>query len=348
MLRYRALGLAVGRPRIPLSEALRLAEDGERAGFGIVAAGEGFFENLSLMGALSQRTRTAELVTTVTTWTRTPVTTALGAATLAELSGGRYRIGLGAMPSRWNERWHDIDPSRPVERMRDFVAAVRAVLRSEPGHPIDHDGPFYRIRGYEPPSAMTRISVPLYIGATRRRMTELAGEIADGVVFNAVHSVDWLRDVAWPALRSGLDRAGRRRTDLDAGLLVYCAIDEDEERAFDLARPALAFYFGVPYFAHVLRHHGWSDALERGREALARNDRAAAARAVSDDMVEAMTIAGTPRDVRAKLARYEDQVDWIVLTTPLGNAPDVTREMTARILSTFSVRPGATSVAGRG
>lgn len=179
-------------------------------------------------------------------------------------------------------------------------------------------------------------------------MTELAGEIADGVVFNAVHSVDWLRDVAWPALRSGLDRAGRRRTDLDAGLLVYCAIDEDEERAFDLARPALAFYFGVPYFAHVLRHHGWSDALERGREALARNDRAAAARAVSDDMVEAMTIAGTPRDVRAKLARYEDQVDWIVLTTPLGNAPDVTREMTARILSTFSVRPGATSVAGRG
>lgn len=347
VLRYRALGLAVGRPRIPLSEAMQLAEDAERAGFGIIATGEGFFESFSVMGALTQRIRTAELVTAVTTWTRTPVTTALAAATLAELSGGRYRIGLGTMPRGWNERWHDIDPSRPVERMRDFVAALRAALAAEPGHPVDHDGPFYRIRGYEPPSAHARIRVPLYLGATQRRMTELAGEIADGVVLNVVHSLDWLRDVALPALHAGLDRAGRRRTDLDAGLLVYCAIDEDEGRAFDLARSALAFYFDVPYFAHVLRHHGWNDELERGRGALARNDRAAAARAVSDDMVEGMTIAGTPRDVRAKLARYEGQVDWVVLTTPLGNAPDVTREMTARILSTFAVRPDPASLAGR-
>lgn len=340
---YRALGIAVGRPNIPLAEALDLAEDAERAGFGIVAAGEGFFENFSLMGALTQRTRVAELVTAVATWTRTPVTTALAAATLTELSGGRWRAGLGAMPRRWNEGWHDIDPSRPVDRMRDFVAAVRAVLAAGPGGTVDHDGPFYRIHGYARPAGQRPVRVPLYVGATRRSMTELAGEVADGVVFNVVHSLAWLREIGAPALQAGLDRAGRKRSDFDIGLLAYCAIDDDEGRAFDLARSALAFYFELPYFAELLRKSGWTEQLERGRAAVARHDAAAAARAVTDDMVDAMAIAGTPRTVRAKLARYEGQVDWVVLTTPIGNAPDVTRGLTARILSTFATPPAAGS-----
>ena len=347
MLRpYRALGLAVGRPRIPLSEALALAEDAERAGFGIIGAGEGFFDSFSLVGALTQRTRTAEVMTTVATWTRTPLTTALALATLADLSAGRYRAGFGAMPPEWSERWHGIDASRPVERMRDFVMAVRALLQAEPGRAVDHEGPFYRVRGYERLSAgPTR--VPVYIGATGRRMSELAGEIADGIVFNAVHSLTWLRDIAWPAVRLGLGRGGLGRADLDAGLLVYCAIADDPAEAFDLARPALAFYFNVPYFGRLLRHHGWEGELERGRAALARNDPAAAARAVSDDMVEAMTITGTPADVRAKVGRYDGQVDWVMLTTPLGNPPQVTRELTARILSTFgAARPHVAAGSG--
>jgi 5,10-methylenetetrahydromethanopterin reductase len=337
---FRALGLAVGRPSIPLTEALDLAETAERAGFAMIGAGEGFFENFALMGALTQRTHSAELMTAITTWTRTPVTTALAVATLAELSGGRYRLGLGAMPRDWSEGWHDVDSSRPVERMRDFIASLRAVLDGRPGRPVDHAGPFYRVRGYEPTSERAPTRIPLYLGATRPRMTELAGEVADGVIFNVIHSITCLRDVAWPALLAGLDHAGRRRQDFDAGILLYCAIAEDEARAFDLARPGLAFYFAVPYFADVLRHHGWDKELERGRVALARRDRAGAARAVSDDMVDAMTIAGTPRQVREKLRRYETHVDWVELVTPLENPPEVTRELTTRILSTFGATSG--------
>lgn len=329
----------MGRPGIPLVEALALAETAERAGFDIVGAGEGFFESFSLMGALTQRTRNVELMTSVTNWTRTPVTTALGMATLAELSGGRYRFGLGAMPRAWSERWHDVSASRPVERMRDLVAAIRAVLEAESGRPIDHEGPYYRVRGYERTSPRTPLRVPLYLGATRRRMAELAGEIADGVVFNTVHSIAWLRDVAWPAVTTGLERSGRRRRGFDAGVLLYCVIADDEAEAFDLARPTLAFYLAVPYFGDVLRHHGWDRELERGRAALARRDLPGAARAMSDDIVEAMTLAGTPDQVRAKLGRYGSLVDWVELATPLGNPPDVTRALTDRIVSTFRTSP---------
>ena len=334
---YRSLGLAVGRPHLPASEALDLAERAERAGFGMIAAGEGFVESFSLMGALAQRTRSAELITTITTWTRTPLTTALALATLADLSDGRYRAGFGAMPRTWSEDWHGIRPSRPVERMRDFIGTVRALLEAEPGAPVDRDGPFYRVRGYEPLSTRARRRVPIYIGATGPRMTALAGEIGDGVIFNTIHSVAWLRDELWPALRTGLSRAGRERPGCDVGILLYCSVADDRATAFERARPALAFYFGVPYFARLLRHHGWDGALERGMAAAERRDERAAAAAVSDEMVEAMTISGTPDEVRDKLRRYADLVDWIVLVTPLGNATDVTRVLTDRIVSTFAV-----------
>ena len=322
---FRALGLAVGRPHIPFAEALTLAERAEAAGFGMIAAGEGFVESFSLMGALTQRTRTAELITTITTWTRTPATTALALATLADLSEGRYRAGFGSMPRAWSEGWHGVASSRPVDRMRDFIGAVRSVLDARTGAPVDHEGPFYRVRGYEPLSGPPRSRVPIYIGATGPKMAALAGEIGDGVIFNTLHSVSWLHDVASPALRGALAAAGRTRAQCDVGLLAYCSVADDRARAFDLARPALAFYFGIPYFARLLRHHGWERALET--------------RTVSDEMVEAMTISGTPDEVGDTLRRYEGLVDWIVLVTPLGNAPEVTRALTDRIVSTFAASP---------
>jgi alkanesulfonate monooxygenase SsuD/methylene tetrahydromethanopterin reductase-like flavin-dependent oxidoreductase (luciferase family) len=324
---FRTLGLAVGRPHIPFGEALSLAARAEKAGFGMIAAGEGFVESFSLMGALTQRTRVAELITTITTWTRTPATTALALATLADLSHGRYRAGFGSMPRAWSEGWHGVASSRPVERMRDFVGAVRSVLDARNGAPVDHAGPFYRVRGYEPLSAPSSLRVPIYIGATGPKMAALAGEIGDGVIFNTIHSLAWLRDVATPGLREGLAAAGRTRAQCDVGLLAYCSVADDRARAFDLARPAIAFYFGIPYFARLLRHHGWERALDT--------------RIVTDEMVEAMTISGTPDEVCDKIRRYEGLVDWIVLVTPLGNAPEVTRGLTDRIVSTFATAPVA-------
>src|SRR5262249_34118924 len=122
---FRAVGIAVGHPGVPLSDALDLAVAAEDAGLGLVAAGEAFGENFSLMGALAASTQRVELFTSIVGRTRTPVTTALAAATLQELSGGRYRLGLGSMPREWSEGWHGVAYDRLVERMRDYVAAVR-------------------------------------------------------------------------------------------------------------------------------------------------------------------------------------------------------------------------------
>ena len=338
---FRAVGIAVGHPGVPLSQALDLAVAAEDAGLGLVAAGEGFGENFSLMGALAASTRRVELFTSVVGRTRTPVTTALAAATLQELAGGRYRLGLGSMPREWSEDWHGIAYDRLVEQMRDYVAAVRTAYGASPGTPTDHEGPYYGFRRYERFAAAPHGSVPIYLAATRQRMTELAGEIADGVIFNTISSADWLRDALIPCLERGLERSGRERARFDVGVLLYCSIADDPLEAVELAKSGLAFYFPIPYFADVLEHHGFTVELERGRRAARRRDTDAMIAAVSDEMVEAIAVAGTPEQVPGKLQRYEGLVDWVELSAPLGHGPETVVAMTRRIIDAFAPRPVA-------
>jgi alkanesulfonate monooxygenase SsuD/methylene tetrahydromethanopterin reductase-like flavin-dependent oxidoreductase (luciferase family) len=341
---FRAVGIAVGHPGVPLSDALGLAVAAEEAGLGLVAAGEGFGENFSLMGALAASTGRVELFTSVVGRTRTPVTTALAAATLQELAGGRYRLGLGSMPREWSEGWHGIAYDRLTEQMRDYVAAVRTAYAAPPGLLTDHEGPFYRFRGYERFAAAPLGSVPIYLAATRPAMTELAGEIADGVIFNTISSAEWLRDALHPRLERGLERAGRDRVDLDVGVLLYCAVADDPQEAVELAKPGLAFYFPIPYFADVLEHHGFTAELDRGRKAARRRDTAGMVAAVSDEMVEVIAVVGTPEHVSQKLRRYEGLVDWVELSAPLGHDPQAVIAMTERIVDAFA--PSRIAVGG--
>ena len=104
----------------------------------------------------------------------------------------------------------------------------------------------------------------------------------------------------------------------------------------ELARVGLAAYVRQPYFAELLEHHGFAEELERRHDALERDSRQSSAAVISDRVVEAAAIAGTARDVRGQLQRYEGLADFVVLSASPGHPPDVTREQVGRILSTFS------------
>ena len=332
---FRTLAVAVGYPGVPAAQSLDLAVAAEQAGFGIVCSGDSIVEAFSLLGAVAARTTRVELVAAIATWTRTPVTAALAATTLADIAGGRFRLGLGTMPKEWSEQWHDISYARPVERMRDYVAAIRAAMSSAPGAPVSHDGPFYRIPRYEritpacPP-------VPIYLSPTRVKMSELTGEIADGAILNATHTVGYLEDVQLPAIQRGLDRSGRSRADVDLGQLVFVSISDDEQEALDWARPGLAFYFVAPYFQDILRHHGWHAELAAGLEASARGDLPGMLAAMTDEIVRAVTLSGTPDQVRAQLRRYEGLIDWPLFSAPLGLSPATSQLIGERIVGTFA------------
>lgn len=339
---YRTLALAVGYPGVEASRTIALAEAAERAGFGILSCGDSIVETFSTLGAVAARTTKPELFSAIATWTRTPVTTALAATTLADIAGGRFRLGLGTMPQDWSENWHDISYAQPVERMRDYVAAVRTAMRSAPGSPVSHDGPFYRIPRYEriaPPPHQVKV----YLSPTRVRMAELSGEVADGAILNVTHTVPYIREVQLPAIERGLARSGRTRADIDLGQLVFASISDDEAQALDWARPSLAFYFIAPYFQDILRHGGWHDELAAGMAAAQAGDFPGMLAAMTDEIVRACTLSGTPDQVRAAARRYEGLVDWPLLSAPLGLPPDIAQGIAERIVTTFDTSTGGTA-----
>ncbi len=330
------IGIAVGFAGAPFEESLELAAMAEAAGLDLVAVGDATADSFVLLGAIAARTSRIGLVSSIATWTRTPVTTALASKTVSNLSGGRYRLGLGPMPRAWAEDWHGIDYSRPLARMRDFVAALRAAWRADPTAPADHAGPFYSLRAFPGHPGACADEIEVHLAATRPRMASLAGEIADGVIFNAVHSLDWVVDVGRPAFERGLARTGRAREAATIGILRICAVSDERSEAYDLARRSLSFYFGVPYFEEMLRHHGFLAELEAGLEAKARGDQQACVAAVSDALVGAMCVAGTPAEVRAALARHNGVVDWIELAGSVGHPPAVARGQLERIITTVA------------
>ena len=302
----------------------------------MLGVGDLLADSFTLVGALAARTSRVELYTSVAGWTRTPVATALATTTAAELSGGRFRLGLGPMPRAWSEEWHGVDYARPVERMREFVGAIRSAMQSSLGTPTSFVGDRYSFSDYTRFSSQPADSVPIYLGATRPGMTSLAGEVADGLLANAVHSVAWLRDIQLPALESGLAAAGRGRRDIDVGVLVICAIDDDTERAIELSRRAISVYFVAPYFRDLLRHHGLERELEQGVCAASAGNQEAATAAVSDELVELVAVCGSADDVRGKLERYRGLADWLMLSPPIGGSASVVREQTERIIATLS------------
>jgi 5,10-methylenetetrahydromethanopterin reductase len=238
-------------------------------------------------------------MTTVTTWTRPPVTTASAAVTLAELAGERFVLGLGTMPDAWNRDHYGIDPAHPVARMREYVEFVRGAYAATPDHPFSRDGRFFAVRDFARswPDPLPPLP-PIHLAATRPGMARLAGEVADGVLYNVVHTQAWIRDVLSPALAEGAK--SRQDSHVERGVMVRVVVHEPggRERALEEARIAVTPYLRVPYLATVLQHHGWTPADATG--------------AALEELVQ----IGTADQLLDKLHAYRDLVDWLLLAPP--------------------------------
>lgn len=318
-------------------EELEVARVAERAGFAKVCVGDNMTDAFAMVGAFAGITERVELRTSVATWTRTPVTTALAASTAAELSGGRFALGIGSMPKHWSEDHHGIPYARKVGRMREFVGAIRAAWSATPEAPVDFDGEFYSFHRYAPMAPPTGHRIPVTLGVIGPQMTRLAGEIADGVCIDSMHTVPWTRDVLLPRLEEGLARAHRRRADFSVGVALISAVADDVAEARDLARRTIGFYLVTPYLRDVLAHHGFADDYDRGAAALARGDLDGAAAAMHDEIVDAIAVVGTPEEVRQKLhERYDGLVDWVRVSPPHGNPTEVVREQGIRLVEAYA------------
>ncbi|MGF7234744.1 MAG: LLM class F420-dependent oxidoreductase [Frankia sp.] len=244
---------------------------------------------------------------------RTPMTLANLGYDLAQYSGGRFVLGLGSQVKPHIERRFSMPWSHPAARMRELIVATKAIWTAwQDGTKLDFAGDFYTHTLMTPfftPAAHSFGPPPIYLAGVGDRMTEVAGEVADGFFIHPFTTRRYLDEVTLPALARGRARAGRTMDGFTICGPSFVTTGRDEaEMAVAVAatKKQIAFYASTPSYRSVLERHGWSD-LQPELSSLARADRWDDMGALIDeDMLTAFSVVAPPDRIapalREKLA----------------------------------------------
>lgn len=266
-------------------------------------------------------------------WTRNPVTLACTFATLDQLAPGRVMLGIGA----WYEPIASkvgVDRRKPLTAMRETVNVVRRLLA---GETVTYEGEFVRVDDvrldYLHDEEGPR-DVPILVGATHRRMMEVAGEIGDGVLLNYLVPPVYNDDMM-ECLERGAARAGRMLRDLERPQLILTSVSPDGDAGLRRAKLMLAHYLRqAPHIAEVSRApKSLLDKLEAAVSWPPRKEEIEkAADLVPDEFVHSVTASGTPEEAVAAVARYVEHGCTHPVLYPLGD-PQL-------VIDTFAATPG--------
>jgi probable F420-dependent oxidoreductase len=305
-------GLTVPFAGISLPEHEPLLRRADELGYDDLWSGEatGYdgFTPLALAAAWTERARLGTGV--VNPYTRGPALLAQSAAALADASGGRFVLGLGASSDRIVQRWNGIPFEKPLSRVRGAVAGLRPVFAGERGA-----GGFK----LEAPPAQP---IPIYVAALRSRMLRLAGEVGDGAWVNFVPLASAEQVVA--EVREGERAAGKEPGSVDIVCRFFnVAVPADDGLPF--VRFMFAAYATVPVYAEYFRWLGYADRIDPMVEAWTSGDRKRAIELVPDDLVRDVFVFGGPDEQRERLQAFAEKGITTLCLTPIAPPEEMPR-----------------------
>ena len=310
------LGLAVGGPLDGLGSLGQLAE---RRGFGAVWVSETDHDSIIQATLLTQATRRIDVGTNITlAFPRSPTVTALQAWDLNDISHDRFVVGLGSQVRRIVTDRFSADFDRPAKRMGEYVQAMRTVWNMERGERAPFRGEIYRVLrpGLQGLGQAAERALPrVYVAAVGPLMTAAAATYADGMLGHPFTSPVYLRDQVLPRIDHALGSADRDRTRFTLAQSVILCVSDDRDVAISEAKQQVGFYGTTPQYSGVFAANGEAHLTEDlGRIfATTGGDPQALAAAVPDDVVHRYAVAGTPDEVRERLAAYDGLVDHLIL-----------------------------------
>ena len=310
------IGFSGGPTASEIVDCVQLAESlGYESAW--VAEGHGG-DQFAVLSGCAAKTSTIRLGTAITSvYVRSIPTIAMAAATVDELSDGRFILGLGSSHKVQVEPEHGVPYGKPLARIRDSVAIIRTLLRAGE---VQHDGETVRIENFDLWFTPHRPELPIYVAAVFPKMTALCGEIADGVILtrSTLETGKQVRD----QLAEGASRSGRDASKIVVSSLLPTAVADSREEALDRMRPGLAFYAGFfPRYNRLIAAHGFPEEATAIAEAWSRGDRVAAEAAVSDALIDATSVAGTPAQCRDRLDAYRDSGIDLPIISPFARGP---------------------------
>lgn len=297
----------------------------------------------SLQATLATQ-RVATGISVAIAFARSPMTMAASAYDLAGYSQGRFLLGLGSQIKPHIERRFSMPWSHPAARMREFILALRAIWASwQDGAKLDFAGEFYTHTLMTPffaPKAHRFGPPPVYLAGVGPLMTGVAGEVADGFFFHPLTTERYLAEVTLPTLRAGREKAGKAAGDsaLDGFTIAgpaFVAVGRDDaelEAAIAGTKRQLAFYSSTPAYRGVLDLHGWGDLQPQLTRMSKENRWDEMGALISDEMVAAFSVVGTPTEAaRGLRERWSGVAQRISLYAPYKSDPALWPEVLAAL-----------------
>ncbi|MEH6634794.1 MAG: TIGR03617 family F420-dependent LLM class oxidoreductase [Halioglobus sp.] len=260
---------------------------------------------------------------------RNPMHLAYQAWDLQKFSNGKFLLGIGSQIKTHIEKRFGVDFSPPAARMREYILALKAIFDCwQNGTRLDFTGKYYRHTLMTPmfnPGPLDCGPPPILLGALGPMMTEVAGEVADGLIVHPFNNMPFLTDHALPAVQRGLSKAGRDRNDFTLQINAMVITGETEEAraiATESVKGLLGFYSSTPAYRPPMEAVGYGD-LQPELNRLSKEGRWDELGAFIDqDFLAAFTTSGKPDEIAGKLLdKYGADADRLAIYAPYA-APD--------------------------
>jgi alkanesulfonate monooxygenase SsuD/methylene tetrahydromethanopterin reductase-like flavin-dependent oxidoreductase (luciferase family) len=311
-----ALHLALDGPITDIADRARRAE---QAGADAVYVIEGVRDPFVPLAAVAAATERVEIGTYVANaYARTPQAAATAALAIDELSGGRLMFGIGAGNRHINEWLFGLAMDRPLGKMHDYLAVLRAFLQGDTGEGREVGGPVHHVETRFVGRPARRI--PIVVAAAGPKMTELAAAKSDGVGLGVLIGPEHLAEVVRPRALAACEAAGRDPAQLRFPMAALTSIDDDEAAARHRARRAIVGLFHPiphPYYDYLLREQGYARVADAATELAPQKRWSEATATIDDELLDRLTFTGTPAQCAARIADYDGLADEIIFL-PLG------------------------------
>jgi F420-dependent oxidoreductase-like protein len=315
------LGLNLGYWGSGPSDNIAIAREAEALGYNSLWTAEAYgSDSVSPLVWLAAKTERISVGTAIMQMpARTPAMTAMTAATIDLLTGGRFLLGLGASGPQVVEGWHGVVYGKLLTRTREYVEIVRTILKRE--QPLEHHGEYYDIpvkggTGLGKPLKLIvhplRASIPIYLAAIGPKNVALAAEVADGwlPVFFSPHRADVFR----PSLDEGFARRkdGKTLGDFDIAPTVAIVIGDDVNACRMQVKPNLALYIGgmgargKNFYNDLARRYGYDEAASKIQDLYLSGKKNEAIAAVPDELVDEVALCGPRERIKDQLAAWRE------------------------------------------
>lgn len=317
------LGLNLGYwgPGSAPTDLIENAVLADQLGFDSVWAAEAYGSDavsvLAWVGARTERVKLGSAVLQIPA--RTPAMTAMTAATLDTLSGGRFQLGLGVSGPQVSEGWHGVRFEAPLARTREYVDIVRMALGRQT---VEHEGRFWTLPLPDGPGKALRLTIrehrpdlPVYLAAVGPKNLELTGQIADGwlaIFFSPEHSGDLLAAIEKGRRGSGRADTASPLTGFDIVATAPVVLHDDVERAADVVRPYCALYIGgmgsrdKNFYNQLACRMGYEEEAARIQDLFLAGQHREAAAAVPFEFIDETALIGPAARVAQRIGRYAE------------------------------------------